>query len=263
MSKKGLKGLLSKGSNLAGMTRSENSASTPTTEQISSSDYNESVSYDLPRRKYFDQWGQTAYDWLNLKFAMVVMAAIAILSIIFTVATMNNFNRELMHRPIIAVPGAEAPGLYRPGKLPKVVVWDFAKRFVMDIMNFDASRGIELETVSAALSSARNYLSPKAKAGYAPVFTDLIRKAIQNRNSVSFVPSQASVSSAAVKVLPNGRREVKIAGLLKRYVSGNEVSRGEKVVRVIMELVPATDINPYGLQIVNYDVLGGVGGATK
>jgi len=251
---KGLQGLLNSG--LSRVTSgSKQAANSSDFDDEAAANYNESLKYDMPTRKYFDQWGQTAYEWLNLKFAMLIMAVITVLSIIFTIASINNFSRELMQRPVIAVPGAEAPGLYRPGRLPKVVVWDFARRFVMDLLNFDASRGIELETVSSALASARNYLSPEAKSRYAKVFSDLIRKTIQNRNSISFVPNQTSATPNSVIVRPDGRREVRVSGLLKKYVAGSEVSREEKTVRVILELVPATDINPYGLQIVSYEIL--------
>jgi len=208
--------------------------------------------FALPKRKYYDLWGHAAHEFLAIKLSLVVMAGITIISFVFSVSTVKDLNEKLQERPVIAVPGAESPGTFTPGKLPPVIVWDLGKRFALQLLNFNASRGQKGETASSALSEARNYLSNNAKERLDEGLDKIVKDAIENRETVQFIPVLSG--RKIVKIGNKNSREVVLRGFLKKYIAGKENYNGLVDVHVWLNHVASTDLNPYGMEVEDYEI---------
>jgi len=100
------------------------------------------------------------------------------------------------------------------------------------------------------MNETRNYLSASGKESLQKTFEEVIKQAIKNNETVSFVP----IASARKKVssMPGGKRLVVIRGIYKKYIARTETDNKIIDVEIMMSQVPATDSNPYGLEVDSY-----------
>jgi len=66
------------------------------------------VDFTMPKRTYYDLWGHTRKEFLSLKFSVLVLGGVSVITMVYLLTTVSDLNSKLQLRPVIAVPGAEA-----------------------------------------------------------------------------------------------------------------------------------------------------------
>jgi len=166
--------------------------------------------------------------------ALVLLLATAVLSAAL-------YRLAVEPRPVIVVPGADAVGVFRPGEVPPEVARTFAETFVHHLCNFTPA------TVEARQAAIRRFMGPELLSDFDGQSEVVARRTRINQESQVLMPE-----GSRVEVLEANRRwRVTVLGRREVYVGSSRIRSTPWEVGVELERVPATDDNPYGLQVVS------------
>ncbi|MFQ5849854.1 MAG: TraE/TraK family type IV conjugative transfer system protein [Candidatus Binatia bacterium] len=140
----------------------------------------------------------------------------------------------------VVVPGAAVPGVYKAGEMPKSVIVDFARNFVVDLANFTPA------SAEKGFLSAARYMSPEFLSRFEPVAGEQLKQLVGNRVSQFFTVDSHSVEG-------RGPFVVKFLGEKVTYVGRTETERKPYRFQLTLHTVESTHENPYGLLVTSVE----------
>lgn len=184
----------------------------------------------MAERKYWELLADSEHQRLVFVWASLVLTVLALgLGVIVV-------RLALKPREVVVVPGAAAAGLYPAGGMPRSVIVDFARNFVVDLSNFTPA------SAEKSFLSAARYMAPALLGRFEPAARVELKSLVDNRVSELFTISYYSIEGG-------GPFRVTFVGERTTYVGRTETDRKPYEFKVTLERVESTNENPYGLLV--------------
>jgi hypothetical protein len=145
----------------------------------------------------------------------------------------------LRARPVVVLPSAKTGGELLPGAVPEETAREFALRYVLHFDNFTPS------TLDAMHQVLQRMIAPRSWSGATQALEKRRQVVQEGRMSSQVIPLSTSVEGLTVTV-----------HAVRRTFISDRLSREAKVrYEVTLERQPAVDSNPFGLGVVQQNIL--------
>lgn len=175
-------------------------------------------------------------DTLKINASLtVVLAAVCLLCIALTFVLVRS---AVTPRPIYYISASGLGSYANPNEIPKGSIAAFASSWVLNLMNFSS------ETIDEVHERAKKFMAPNLLSQSRFIFdkesAEVKRSSISSIFSLTTDPSLTEDGDGLSVVLVGNH------GL---YMGKTNIKSSEVTLTVVLQMVPPTEVNPYGLLV--------------
>lgn len=184
--------------------------------------------------RVWENYLEKAYFWRALFFLQIPITifALALASVIF-------INRNIT----LNVPPVPKPGIYSPESIPDVEFINFATNFVNLIFNVNPAN------IERHFETAKTFLAPQPQEAFSNIFFKQEVPIIKTTGA-----SQVFIIDPLKTVVKRRGSTVQVTftGERIRFLAGKETRYSFAFTEVTLRTVPHTNLNPYGIAVINF-----------